>query len=267
MKIVAAVVTLVVALVTSNTARAEDWDSRGWVKLGERSVTGRYDHDKISVGKYEGRFTKLTMHVEKSEIELLDFEITFTNGERFHPALRHFFREGSRARVIDLPGDARVIKDINLRYKNLPGGGSASVAVWGWRADGASAARDGREARDTGGARRASDPGWDSSGWRLLGERSVTGRYDHDTIAVGAYKGRFDKLAMVVTDSDLELLDFEVRFASGRPHRPATRHFFKEGSRSRVFDLPGDDRVVRSIELRYKNLPGGGSAKVQIWGK
>ena len=111
---------------------------------------------------------------------------------------------------------------------------------------------------------RAQD--WDSTGWIKLGERSVTGRYDHDTIRVGSYKGRFDKLTMVVTDSDLELLDFEIKFATGRSYHPATRHHFREGSRSRVFDLPGDGRVIRSIELRYKSA-GSGSAKVQIWGR
>ena len=108
---------------------------------------------------------------------------------------------------------------------------------------------------------------WDSSGWKLLGERSVNGRYDHDTISVGAYKGRFEKLSMVVLDSDLQLLDLEVRFVSGRPYHPATRHRFREGSRSRIFDLPGSDRAIRSIELRYKNLAGGGNAKVQIWAR
>jgi hypothetical protein len=111
------------------------------------------------------------------------------------------------------------------------------------------------------------DSGWDSSGWKLLGERSVTGRYDHDTISVGSYKGRFEKLSMVVLDSDLELLGFEVRFVTGRSYRPATRHFFREGSRSRIFDLPGGDRAIRSIELRYKNTAGGGNAKVQIWAR
>jgi len=264
MRIVAFVVTLLLALFASSTARAQDWDSKGWVKLGERSVSGRYDRDKISVGKYEGKFTKLTMHVEHSEIELLDFEITFANGERFHPSLRHFFKEGARTRVIDLPGDERVIKDINLRYKNLPGGGNASVAVWGWKSDDAN---DGSDARDTSKHRRPSDQGWDSSGWKLLGERLVAGRYDHDTIAVGAYKGTFEKLTMVVTDSDLELIDLEIKFTSGKSHHPATRHFFKEASRSRIFDLPGDERVIKSIDLRYKNLPGGGRAKVQIWAK
>jgi hypothetical protein len=113
-------------------------------------------------------------------------------------------------------------------------------------------------------AARAED--WDSRGWKLLGERSVAGKYDHDTIPVGSYKGRFDKLTMVVTGGDLELIDLAVRFASGPPHRPATRHFFREGTRSRVFDLPGDDRVIRSIDLRYKNL-GRGRAKVQLWAR
>lgn len=120
--------------------------------------------------------------------------------------------------------------------------------------------------RDPRGRRPPSDAGWDSTGWRLLGERSVAGRYDHDTIAVGSYKGRFDKLTMVVTDSDLELIDLEIKFVTGRSYHPATRHYFREGSRSRVFDLPGDDRMIRSIELRYKNV-GSGNAKVQIWGR
>lgn len=263
MKFVARVITLLLVLATASTARAQDWDSKGWVKLGERSVSGRYDHDSIPVGRYEGKFAKLTLYVERGEIELLDLEITFANGERFHPTLRHFFKAGARTRVIDLPGDDRVIKDINLRYKNIAGG-SAAVAVFGWRTD---SARDGHDgAGDRGRGRPSSDAGWDSSGWRLLGERSVAGRYDHDTIAVGSYKGRFDKLTMVVTDSDLELIDLEIKFVTGRPHHPATRHYFREGSRSRVFDLPGDDRMIRSIELRYKNV-GSGSAKVQIWGR
>src|SRR3954465_10229367 len=83
-------------------ARADGWDRTGWVKLGEREVNGRVDHDRIEVGRYEGKFTKLTMYVERSEIELLDFEVTFGNGERWHPEVRFFFKEGARTRVIDL---------------------------------------------------------------------------------------------------------------------------------------------------------------------
>ena len=51
--------------VAGGVASAEPWDSKGWVKLGEREVNGKYDHDKIEVGRYEGTFTKLTLYVEK----------------------------------------------------------------------------------------------------------------------------------------------------------------------------------------------------------
>jgi hypothetical protein len=234
-------------------ARAQGWDNKGWVKLGEREVNGRVDHDKIDVGKYEGKFTKLTLFVEKSEIELLDFEITFGNGERFHPEVRYFFKEGSRTRVIDLPGDERVIKNINLKYKNVPGGGRAKVEVWGWKAEGA-------------GPKPFT---WDNKGWVMLGERQVNGhgREDHDRIEVGRHEGKFTKLTVVVMDADLEMIDLEIKFGKGAPWHPEMKYFFKEGQRTRVIDFPGDERTIKFIDFKYRNIPGGGKAKVQVWAK
>jgi hypothetical protein len=110
---------------------AEAWNNHGWVKLGERSVNGRVDHDVIEVGRSEGKFTKLNLVVEKSELELLDFDIEFGNREHFHPEVRHYFRENSRTREIDLPGDERTIKKISVKYRNIPGGGNARLEVWG----------------------------------------------------------------------------------------------------------------------------------------
>ncbi|HEY0990320.1 MAG TPA: hypothetical protein VGD80_24880 [Kofleriaceae bacterium] len=239
----------------AGTAHAQRWDSKGWVKLGEREVNGRVDHDRITVGRHDGKFTKLTLYVEKSDLELLDFEITFGNNEKFHPEVRHVFREGSRTRVIDLPGDERTIKTIDLRYKNLPGGGRARVEVWGWKAEGGGAAV--RPAAFT----------WDSQGWVMLGEREVNGRVDHDRITVGRREGKFAKLTLVVLNSDIELIDFEIKFAKGAPWHPEVRHIFREGQRTRVLDLPGDERVIRYIDFKYRNLPGGGRAKVQVWAK
>src|SRR5215510_14561086 len=112
---------------------APAWDSRGWVQLGERTVNGRYDHDRIEVGRYEGKFSKLTMVVENSDLELIDFKITFGDRTEYHPRLSHVFREGQRTRLIDLPPTESVIQTIDIRYKNPPGGGEARVQVWGWR--------------------------------------------------------------------------------------------------------------------------------------
>ena len=106
---------------------------------------------------------------------------------------------------------------------------------------------------------------FDNKGWQKLGERTVNGKADHDRITVGRYKGRFSKITLVVYDSDLELEDLEVKFAKGEPWHPEVRHIFKEGERSRVIDFPGDERAIKFIDIKYKNLPGGGKAKVQIW--
>src|ERR1043166_3593043 len=111
------------------------WDSRGWVPLGERTVNGRGDHDRIEVGRYDGKFSKLTKGVEDSDPELLDLRVVFCDRTEDPPQLQHFFREGQRTRVIDMPPSEAVIRFIEIRYRNLPGGGEARVQVWGLRTD------------------------------------------------------------------------------------------------------------------------------------
>jgi hypothetical protein len=251
------ILTIVLALLfATKVADADRWDSRGWTKLGEQTVNGRVDRDRINVGARDGKFTKLTIVVEDSDLELLDFDVTFVSGEKWNPRLKHYFKANSRTRVIDLPGNERLIKHIDLRYKNLPGGGRAKVEVWGFKT--------GEAGRD-----RPAPSSWrfDSSGWQLLGEQVVNARVDKDRIAVGRYKGKFSKLAIVVLDSDLEMLDFSITFARGPEWRPALRHSFKEGGRSRIVDFPGDDRTLRYIDMKYRNTPGGGRARVQVWGR
>lgn len=107
------------------------WDRSGWTKLGEQEVLGRKDRDVIHVGRREGRFTRLMIVVEESDLQMQSMRIVFTNDDKFEPNLKHFFRENERTRGIDLPGDGRTIKQIEFAYGNLPGGGRARVEVWG----------------------------------------------------------------------------------------------------------------------------------------
>jgi hypothetical protein len=45
------------------------------------------------------------------------------------------------------------------------------------------------------------------------------------------------------------------------------KHFFREGQRTRVIDFPGDERAIGYVDFKYRNLSGGGRAKVQVWAK
>jgi hypothetical protein len=103
--------------------------------------------------------------------------------------------------------------------------------------------------------------------WVRLGERSVDGARDRDIIAVGRREGAFRKLMIAVERSPIELHHLKVNFGDGTSFTPETRLVFGANSRSGVIDLPGADRVIRSVEFSYGNLPGSGRAEVELWGR
>jgi hypothetical protein len=105
----------------------------GWKKLGERVVQGKVDTDVIKPSS-KAQFTSIAIFVEKEDVALYDIEIEFGNGETFSPATRLLFKEGSRSRVIDLPGKDRVIKKITFKYGNLDAKKHARVEVWAKKA-------------------------------------------------------------------------------------------------------------------------------------
>jgi hypothetical protein len=257
--------TLLSLLFVAAPASADRWDNKGWVKLGERRVNGTADRDTIVVGRDDGKFTKLTIVVENSALDLTGFTVTFGNGDKWQPpgTVGYQFRPTSFTRVIDLPGNTRIIKRIDLRYRNVGKWRDANIEVWGWRAGDAAPTKEERDARKE----AKTTFKFDATGWQLLGERTVDRGGDHDRIDVGGYKGKFSKIAVVVYDNDIELNDLEIKFGRGAPWRPGLRHHFKEGAQSRIIDFPGDDRVLKHIDFRYKTVTRGTKARVQVWAK
>ena len=106
-----------------------------------------------------------------------------------------------------------------------------------------------------------------TTGWEKLGERTVNGKADHDTITVGKSEGRFRSLQIKVEHSAVEMFDVLVTFADGTTFSPPTRLVFRNGDISKVIDLPGDKRTIKKVDFNYGNLPGGGNATVELWAK
>jgi hypothetical protein len=101
--------------------------------------------------------------------------------------------------------------------------------------------------------------------WVRLGERWVDGVRDHDVITVGAREGHYRRIMIVVENSALEMFDVTVTFGDGERFSPATRHIFSANTRSHTIDLPGHERVIRTVAFSYGNLPGGGRARAELW--
>lgn len=105
-------------------------------------------------------------------------------------------------------------------------------------------------------------------GWTLLGERHVTDKLDHDTIAVTAARGDFRRIELRVFERPVQFHKVVVHFGDGERQELELREVVKAGGRSRVIDLEGRDRVIRSIDFWYDaQSMGGKGALVRVFGQ
>src|SRR5262245_52306291 len=71
-----------------------------------------------------------------------------------------------------------------------------------------------------------------NSAWDKLGERWVDGRVDRDVVPV-ARRERYQRIMLVVENSDVELFDLVIVFGNGEVYSPGTRLGFGQGTTSR----------------------------------
>lgn len=118
----------------SNSQAGKNLNSvnQSWEKLGSRVVTMTADHDEIVVTATEGVYTAIQLRILKAPIHLLNINIIFGNGDNENIVFDKLFTAGSETRVVDLVGNKRIIKKVNLNYKSAPTQkGRAVVSLWG----------------------------------------------------------------------------------------------------------------------------------------
>jgi hypothetical protein len=87
-----------------------------WVYLGEANVDGNADHDRIKVGRDDGRFRAIQIHVERAPIEFQRVVVHYGNGADEEIAIRNRINPGGKTRAIDLRGHDRVIESVEFWY-------------------------------------------------------------------------------------------------------------------------------------------------------
>lgn len=105
-------------------------------------------------------------------------------------------------------------------------------------------------------------------GWELLGSRTVSDAVDHDVIAVTSSEGDFKHLQVRVKGHAVQFREMKVHFANGEVQEVELRDVIPAGGASRVIDLSGGDRVIRSVEFRYDaQTIRGKTATVRLFGR
>ncbi len=105
-------------------------------------------------------------------------------------------------------------------------------------------------------------------GWELLGERSVSDALDHDVIPVTAARGDFKSLKVMVRRHAVQFREMKIHFGDGSVQNVELRSVIPAGGESRVIDVEGKDRVIRSVELTYDaQTLRGRKALIRLFGK
>lgn len=104
--------------------------------------------------------------------------------------------------------------------------------------------------------------------WERLGSKVVNYKLDRDVIKVGAHEGTFKKLKLKVTGGTLNMRRMIVQYNNGTKDKIDLRFNFKGGSRSRIIDLKGYNRVIKDITFIYDTKNNSRRrAKIHVFGR
>jgi hypothetical protein len=104
-------VILIFAFSASLAAQSEPWEY-----LGNAHVDGQQDHDKIKVGRHDGRFRAIQLRVSGGAIYFERVVVHYGNGSNEELVIRDRIPDGGVTRAIDLPGERRVVESVELWY-------------------------------------------------------------------------------------------------------------------------------------------------------
>ncbi len=103
-----------------------------WELLGSRKVNFAVDRDEIFVTAREGSFTALQLKVKGAPIDLTRVVVHFRNGQEEVLEVRERIPAGGQTRVLDLPGNRRVITKVVFVYDTRNRARQRStVELWG----------------------------------------------------------------------------------------------------------------------------------------
>jgi len=226
--------------------------AQGWEQLGCRDVNFRVDRDVIPVGRRDGRFTAIRLHVSGNDVRVFDLKVVYGNGAPDDISVRAVIRAGSQSGPLDLKGHDRAIDRIQMIYASRPNfRGHARVCV------------EGRQVARGPGPRPSP-----SSAWMTLGCRVVNFALDRDVIPVSRRDGRFTAIRLRASGNDVRVLDLKVVYGNGVPDDIPVRAVIRAGSQSGPLDLKGHDRGIDRIQMIYASRPNfRGRAEICVDGR
>jgi hypothetical protein len=103
------------------------------VFLGSGRVNSGLDHDTIQASAQQGTFRAIQLRVGGGPVNFLRIVVQYGNGTRSEIQVRSNIPAGGSTRIIDLPGDRRIIQRVDFWYTKARWATLPKVSLYGVR--------------------------------------------------------------------------------------------------------------------------------------
>jgi hypothetical protein len=103
------------------------------VYLGNAHVDGTVDHDSIKVGRGDGTYRAIQLRISGGAVNFDRVIVRYGNGTMEEIQVRNRIPDGGRTRIIDLPGDRRIIQSVDIWYSKDRWTRRPTVSLYGIR--------------------------------------------------------------------------------------------------------------------------------------
>jgi hypothetical protein len=90
-----------------------------------------------------------------------------------------------------------------------------------------------------------------AAAWDVVATRQVLDRTDRDTVTLEGHR-QFERIKLCVYRNPVRFYDVDVRFENGGHQDVSVRQRIGPGQCTRVIDLVGGDRDIRTISMLYE---------------
>lgn len=225
--------------------------TRDWVLLGEQEVGFRVDRDTIRVAREGVRFSQLRIAAEGNDVYLLSLRLVYQNGYAEDFRVDRELKAGREAFPVDLRGERSYLRQIEMVYRARPDfRGRAVVRVYGE-------------------LRQNPPPHFGNTTRFEEIETKVIRRRDREPVVfdLGRGEGRYAKLRLQARDGGVRVEDMRITFGNGETQRVTVDDRLGDGEMSRIIDLEGDRRFIRSVRIDARPIRGERDATLVLLGE
>ena len=122
---------IIFALAGTAAAQADMKPAGDWVKLGEKDVDFKVDHDTIGA-ESKGNIREIHLRVANAPIKFRKVVVNYKDGNKQELEFLEDVAIGKESRAITIEGDGHPIKTVDLWYEtDSLGGKKAKVTIYG----------------------------------------------------------------------------------------------------------------------------------------